>query len=92
MATAGLAALSRNGFGFGLGKGLTLIAATFCALHIIGLGRYCSPSNAGGSAASRVVMTQPAQAREPAATQHKLDEILRPSPEPDNTLRGPMMS
>jgi hypothetical protein len=39
MATAELATLSPNGFGFGFGETATLIAAAFDALHIIGLGR-----------------------------------------------------
>ena len=52
MATAGLATLSLKGFGFGFGFGfgesVTLIAAAFFALHIIGLGRHSSPANAAG--------------------------------------------
>jgi drug/metabolite transporter (DMT)-like permease len=46
MATAGLATLSLNGFGFGFGECVTLLAAAFYALHIIGLGRYSSPASA----------------------------------------------
>ncbi len=56
MATAGLATLSMSGFGpgfgssagFGFGEGVTLLAAAFYALHIIGLGRYSSPASAAG--------------------------------------------
>ena len=56
MATAGLATLSLNGFGpglgssagFGFGEGVTLLAAAVYALHIIGLGRYSSPASAAG--------------------------------------------
>jgi drug/metabolite transporter (DMT)-like permease len=54
MATAGLATLSLSGLdagfggssGFGFGEGVTLLAAAIYALHIIGLGRYSSPSTA----------------------------------------------
>jgi drug/metabolite transporter (DMT)-like permease len=58
LATAGLATLSLNGlgFGFGFGEGVTLIAAVFYALHIIGLGRYSSPTSAAGLAAVQMVM------------------------------------
>ena len=58
MATAGLATLSMTGFGFGFGFGesLTLIAAAFYALHIIGLGRYCSPASAAGLAVVQMVV------------------------------------
>jgi drug/metabolite transporter (DMT)-like permease len=58
MATAGLATLSLNGFAFGLGlgEGVTLIAAVFYALHIIGLGRYSSPASAGGLSAVQMVI------------------------------------
>jgi len=57
MATAGLATLSLNGFGggFGFGEGVTLIAAAVYALHIIGLGRYSSPSTAAGLSAVQMV-------------------------------------
>jgi drug/metabolite transporter (DMT)-like permease len=56
MATAGLATLSLNGLGaglgssggFGFGEGVTLLAAAIYALHIIGLGRYSSPASAAG--------------------------------------------
>jgi len=56
MATAGLATLSLNGFGFGFGESVTLIAAAFYALHIIGLGRYSSPSSAAGLSAVQMVV------------------------------------
>ena len=56
MATAGLAALSLNGFGFGFGESVTLIAAGFYALHIIGLGRYSSPASAAGLSVVQMVV------------------------------------
>jgi drug/metabolite transporter (DMT)-like permease len=56
MATAGLAALSLNGFGFGFGESVTLIAAVFYALHIIGLGRYSSAASAAGLSAVQLVV------------------------------------
>jgi drug/metabolite transporter (DMT)-like permease len=56
MATAGLATLSLTGFGFGLGETVTLIAAVFYALHIIGLGRYSSASSAAGLSAVQLVV------------------------------------
>ncbi len=56
MATAGLAALSLNGFGFGFGESVTLIAAVFYALHIIGLGRYSSPASAAGLSVVQMVV------------------------------------
>ncbi len=58
MATAGLATLSLNGFGggFGFGEGVTLLAAAIYALHIIGLGRYSSPSAAAGLSAVQMVV------------------------------------
>ena len=57
MATAGLATLSLNGLGggFGFGEGVTLLAAAVYALHIIGLGRYSSPSTAAGLSAVQMV-------------------------------------
>jgi drug/metabolite transporter (DMT)-like permease len=55
-ATAGLATLSLNGFGFGVGESVTLLAAGFYALHIIGLGRYSSPATAAGLAAVQMVV------------------------------------
>lgn len=56
MATAGLATLSLNGFGFGFGEILTLLAACFYALHIVGLGRYCSPASTAGLSAVQMVV------------------------------------
>jgi len=58
MATGGLATLSLNGvgFGFGLGESLTLIAAAFYAMHIIGLGRYSSPGSAAGLSAIQMLV------------------------------------
>ena len=54
MATAGLATLSLNGFGFG--ESVTLIAAAFYALHIIGLGRHSSPANAAGLSVVQMIV------------------------------------
>ena len=58
LATTGLTMLSLNGLGFGLGfgEGLTLIAAVFYALHIIGLGRFSSPSSVAGLSAVQMVV------------------------------------
>ena len=58
MATAGLATLSLNGFGlgFGFGESVTLIAAAFYALHIIGLGRHSSPANAAGLSVVQMIV------------------------------------
>jgi drug/metabolite transporter (DMT)-like permease len=56
LATAGLATLSLNGFGFGFGESVTLIAAVFYALHIIGLGRYSSAASAAGLSAVQLVV------------------------------------
>lgn len=56
MATAGLATLSLNGFGFGFGESLTLIAAVFYALHIIGLGQFSSPGSAAGLSVVQMVV------------------------------------
>ena len=55
LATAGLATLSLNGFGFGFGESVTLLAAVFYALHIVGLGRYSSPAGAAGLCAVQMV-------------------------------------
>ena len=52
MATAGLATLSLNGFG----ETVTLVAAAFYALHIIGLGRYSLPKGAGGLSVIQMVV------------------------------------
>jgi drug/metabolite transporter (DMT)-like permease len=56
MATGGLATLSLNGFGFGFGESVTLIAAAFYALHIIGLGRYSSPESAAGLSTIQMIV------------------------------------
>jgi drug/metabolite transporter (DMT)-like permease len=56
MATAGLATLSLNGFGFGFGESVTLLAAGFYALHIIGLGRYSAPASAAGLSTVQIVV------------------------------------
>jgi len=58
MATAGLATLSLNGLGtgFGFGEGATLLSAAIYALHILGLGRYSSPSTAAGLSAVQMVV------------------------------------
>ena len=68
MASAGLATLSLNGsgagataggggasVGFGFGEGVTLLSAAVYALHIIGLGRYSSPSAAAGLSAVQMM-------------------------------------
>lgn len=64
MATAGLATLSLGrvgsgaggSAGFGFGEGITLLAAAVYALHIIGLGRYSSPSAAAGLSTVQMVV------------------------------------
>lgn len=51
LATVGLALLSlRGGLHVGAGEGLTLLAAVVYALHIVGLGRWSTPSAAVGLA------------------------------------------
>jgi drug/metabolite transporter (DMT)-like permease len=57
LATAGLATLSLNGLGtgFGFGEEVTLLSAAVYALHIIGLGRFSSPSTAAGLSAVQMV-------------------------------------
>lgn len=56
LAAAGLAVLSlRGGLGIGVGEGLTLACAAVYALHIIGLGRWSTPSRATGLAAVQMV-------------------------------------
>lgn len=47
-ATAGLALLSLNGFSVGVGEGITLLAAAFYALHIVGLGKWSGHEIATG--------------------------------------------
>ena len=56
MATAGLGILSLNGIGFGFGESVTLVAAAFYALHIIGLGRFSSPAGAAGLSTVQMVV------------------------------------
>ena len=56
MATAGLATMSLTGFGFGLGESVTLLAAVFYALHIIGLGRHSSASAATGLSCVQMIV------------------------------------
>lgn len=48
LATAGLALLSLRGLSVGYGETLTLLSAALYALHIVGLGRWSTPSNAYG--------------------------------------------
>lgn len=56
LAAGGLAVLSlRGGLGIGVGEGLTLACAAVYALHIIGLGRWSTPSRATGLAAVQMV-------------------------------------
>jgi drug/metabolite transporter (DMT)-like permease len=56
MATGGLATLSLNGFGFGFGETVTLIAAALYAMHITGLGRYSSPASAAGLSTVQMIV------------------------------------
>ena len=56
LATAGLALLSLNGLSVGVGESITLLAAAFYALHIVGLGRYSSDSIATGLSVVQVVV------------------------------------
>jgi len=56
LATGGLAVLSLNGVSIGLGEGLTLGCAVVYALHIIGLGRFSTPSHATGMAAVQMIV------------------------------------
>jgi len=56
LATVGLGVLSlRGGLSFGLGETLTLACAAVYALHIIGLGRWSTPSHATGLAAVQMI-------------------------------------
>lgn len=50
LAAVGLGVLSLRGFALGFGEGLTLAAALLYALHILGLGRWSTPSQATGMA------------------------------------------
>src|SRR5664280_526695 len=56
MATTGLATSSLNGFGFGFGATVALIAAAFSAPHIMGLGRYSLPKGADGICVIQMVV------------------------------------
>lgn len=55
LATAGLAVLSLRGLSVGVGEALTLACAAVYALHIMGLGRWSTPSHATGMAAVQMV-------------------------------------
>jgi drug/metabolite transporter (DMT)-like permease len=56
LATVGLGVLSLSGgLSFGLGETLTLACAAVYALHIIGLGRWSTPSHATGLAAVQMI-------------------------------------
>jgi len=56
LATVGLAVLSlEGGVSLGLGETLTLACAAVYALHIIGLGRWSTPSHATGLAAVQMI-------------------------------------
>ena len=56
LATVGLGVLSlRGGLSFGLGETLTLACAAVYALHIIGLGRWSTPSHATELAAVQMI-------------------------------------
>jgi drug/metabolite transporter (DMT)-like permease len=48
LATAGLAVLSLRGFAIGYGEGLTFLAATLYAVHILGLGAWSTQRDALG--------------------------------------------
>jgi drug/metabolite transporter (DMT)-like permease len=48
LATGGLALLSLNGLSVGVGEAITLMAAAFYALHIVGLGRHSASEIATG--------------------------------------------
>lgn len=50
LAACGLAVLSLRGFAIGYGEALTLAAAALYAVHILGLGRWSTPSQATGMA------------------------------------------
>jgi drug/metabolite transporter (DMT)-like permease len=56
LATAGLALLSLNGFSVGIGEAITLLAAVFYALHIIGLGRYSATEIATGLSVVQMIV------------------------------------
>jgi drug/metabolite transporter (DMT)-like permease len=56
LSAAGLAALSLRGVGLGFGEAVTLGSAAVYALHIIGLGRWSSPSTAAGLSAVQMIV------------------------------------
>lgn len=56
LATAGLALLSLNGFSIGVGEAITLLAAAFYALHIVGLGRWSGHEIATGLSVVQMVV------------------------------------
>ena len=56
LATAGLGLLSLNGFSVGIGEAITLLAAVFYALHIIGLGRYSATEIATGLSVVQMIV------------------------------------
>ena len=56
LATAGLGLLTLRGVAVGVGEALTLLAAALYALHIIGLGRFSTPSRATGMSAVQMLV------------------------------------
>ena len=56
LASIGLAALSLQGLGMGFGETVTFASAFVYALHIIGLGRWSSPSTAAGLSALQMIV------------------------------------
>ncbi|MEO7132200.1 MAG: DMT family transporter, partial [Dermatophilaceae bacterium] len=56
LATVGLAFLALNGFSIGVGESITLLAAAFYALHIIGLGRFSTQEAATGLAVVQMIV------------------------------------
>ena len=56
LATGGLAQLSLNGFSIGVGEAITLLAAAFYALHIVGLGRWSGHEIATGLSVVQMVV------------------------------------
>lgn len=56
LATSGLALLSLNGFSIGIGEAITLLAAAFYALHIVGLGKWSGNEIATGLSVVQMVV------------------------------------
>jgi drug/metabolite transporter (DMT)-like permease len=56
LATTGLALLSLNGLSVGVGEAITLLAAAFYALHIVGLGRYSASEIVTGLSVVQIVV------------------------------------